>query len=285
MGRVAVVTGASSGIGQAAARALLEQGWQVIGVGRNPERSAAAEAALREAVPGGEVTMLRCDLSLIAEVDRLAEEIAAITDRVHLLANNAGFMTDDMRETSEGLEENFAANHVGPFRLTERLLPLLRKAASESEAGTVRVIMTSSDGSEMIPAINCEDLENRGNWSYGAAYCTGKLSNVLFARALAERLADDGIVAHSYHPGTVDSNFIAHTSADTQKYIASLDMITPDEGADTLVWLATSDEGGASSGTYWYKRAPRDPNPVVEQEGLLESFWDASEALVARALG
>lgn len=144
--------------------------------------------------------------------------------------------------------------------------------------------MTSSDGSEMIPGINCDDLQNLGNWNHGAAYCTGKLSNVLFAKALAERLAEEGVVAHSYHPGTVDSNFSSYVSAETRAYIDGLDKITPEEGADTLVWLATSDEGGTSSGTYWYKRAPRDPNPVVEQDGLLERFWKASKDLVAKAL-
>lgn len=282
--KTAVVTGASSGVGLAAAEALLSQGWRVIGVGRDPARSAAAQERLRTKVPDGDLTMLQADLSLIAQVDRLADEIAGLTDRVHLLANNAGYMPAEQEFTGEGLETSFAANHVGPFRLTERLLPLLRRAVQADGPGVVRIVMTSSDGSEMIPGIDCDDLENLGNWSHGAAYCTGKLANVLFARALAERLAADGIVAHSFHPGTVDSNFSSHTGPETQAYIATLDKISIEDGADTLVWLATAPEGAKDSGTYWYRRAPRDPNPVVAEDGLLDRFWAASKRLVEKAL-
>ena len=282
--KIAVITGASSGIGLEAARELVTQGWHVIAVGRNPGRAEAAEAELREAASqGGQVTMLRADLSLVAESDRLAAEIAALTDRVDVLANNAGGMTDRQVVTTEGLEQNFASNHVGPFRLTERLLPLLRKAVQAN--GEARIINTSSDASEMIPGINCDDLQNLGNWSEGAAYCTGKLANVLHARGLAAQLAGEGIVAHSFHPGAVDTNFFSHASEGTQERTRDLPKRTPQQGADTLVWLATSPEGAGSSGTYWHDRAPREPNKVAEDPELVDRFWQASQALVAKALG
>jgi len=278
MKKVAVITGASAGVGLAAAREMLARGWRVIATGRNPERCAAAEAELRGV--SDDVTFLRADLAVLGEARRLAGEIAGLTAWVDLLANNAGGMTDAFRVTSEGLEENIAGNHLGAFVLTEALLPLLRAAAQGQPAGSVRIVNTSSDGSEFIPTINIDDLQNLADWSPGAAYCTGKLANVLHARGLAGRLAADGIVAHSFHPGTVDSNFFTHVPDETRAYTDGLEKISMADGADTLVWLATSDEAGRSSGGYWYRRAPRVANPVVDDAALVARFWQASEALV-----
>lgn len=279
--RVAVVTGASSGIGKAIAKAMARQGWQVIGTGRDPERLAAAEAEIAADAAGALVTMLRADLSLLGGAAQLAQDIAALTDRVDLLFNNAGGMTDKLVMTDEGLEANFAGNHLGPFLLTQRLLPLLRKAAQDQPAGAVRILNTASDASEMIPSINLDDMQNLERFSPGMAYCTGKLANVLFARALADRLAGEGIVAHAVHPGAVDSNFFSHAPADTQARSRGLDKASEVEGADTLVWLATAPEGVASNGGYWYRRAPRTPNTLVEDAATVDRFWQESEKLIA----
>lgn len=279
--RVAVVTGASSGIGLETARALAKQGFRVIGVGRDPQRCAAAEADL--AADGGEIEMLRADLSLLAEVDRLADAIAQKVDSIDVLVNNAGGMAREQALTAEGFEANYAANFIGPFALTARLLPLLRKAAADAPEGSVRIVNTASDGSEMIPAINLADLQNLGNWSPGAAYCSGKLANVLHARALAPRLAADAVVAHSVHPGTVGSNFFSHTPDSVQAAYGDAPKLTPVQGADTVIWLATAEEPGRSSGGYWFERAPRKPNPLVEDQAFVEAFWQAAEALAGRA--
>ncbi len=281
MASVAVVTGASSGIGLETARALAQQGFRVIGVGRDPARCAAAEADL--AAEGGDVEMLRADLSLLAEVDRLAEKIAGKVDRIDVLVNNAGGMAREQTLTAEGFEANYAANFIGPFALTARLLPLLRKAAADAPEGSVRIVNTASDGSEMIPRIDLADLQNLGNWNPGAAYCSGKLANVLHARALASRLAADGIVAHSVHPGTVGSNFFSHTPDSVQAAYGDAPKLTPQQGADTVIWLATAGEPGRSSGGYWFGRAPRKPNPLVEDRAFVEAFWQAAEKLAGRA--
>ncbi|MFN3799950.1 MAG: SDR family NAD(P)-dependent oxidoreductase, partial [Sphingobium yanoikuyae] len=212
---------------------------------------------------------------------QLAQDIAALTDRVDLLFNNAGGMTDKLVMTDEGLEANFAGNHLGPFLLTQRLLPLLRKAAQDQPAGAVRILNTASDASEMIPSINLDDMQNLERFSPGMAYCTGKLANVLFARALADRLAGEGIVAHAVHPGAVDSNFFSHAPADTQARSRGLDKASEAEGADTLVWLATAPEGAACNGGYWYRRAPRAPNKLVEDAAIVDRFWRESEKLTA----
>jgi NAD(P)-dependent dehydrogenase (short-subunit alcohol dehydrogenase family) len=282
-GRVAVVTGASSGIGKETARALAAAGWHVIATGRDPARSAAAAEDIRAASVGGRVDMLVADLSLLAEAARLARDIAAITPRVDVLINNAGGMANGLVMTAEGYEANFAGNHLGPFLLTNRLMPLLRAAAATAPLGSVRIINTASDASEMIPTLNLDDMQNLGNYSNGLAYCSGKLANVLFARALAGRLAGDGIVAHAMHPGAVDSRFFDDIDAEARARVRDLPKVSVAEGADTLIWLATSEEPGRSSGLYWHKRALRAPNPVVEDSAFVARFWDESERLVARA--
>jgi NAD(P)-dependent dehydrogenase (short-subunit alcohol dehydrogenase family) len=280
--RVAVVTGASSGIGKETAKSLAAQGWRVIAVGRDPVRSAAALQEIRTAAGGGPVDMIRADLSLMADAARAASEIGALTDRIDVLVNNAGGMSKRQVITPEGHEENFAGNHLGPFLLTTRLIPLLRRAAADAPRGSVRIINTSSDASEMIPGLHWDDLELHGRFSPGAAYCQSKLANVLFARGLAQRLAADGIVAHAMHPGTVDSNFITHAAESTQAYIRTLKALTPMEGADTLIWLATAEEPGRSSGGYFYLREPRVANPVVDDDAYVNRLWEESERLLAK---
>jgi NAD(P)-dependent dehydrogenase (short-subunit alcohol dehydrogenase family) len=281
--RVAVVTGASSGIGKETAKALAAQGWRVIAVGRDPQRTAAAATEIRASARGSSVDVIRADLALLADAARAARQITALTDRVDVLVNNAGGMAKQQVITPEGNEENFAGNHLGPFLLTLRLLPLLRRAAADAPRGSVRIINTSSDASEMIKGLDWNDLQMLHQFTSGAAYCRGKLANVLFARGLARRLAADGIVAHAVHPGTIDSNFITHAEESTQAYIRTLKMLTPAQGADTLIWLATAAEPGQSSGGYYYQRQPRTPNPLVDDAAYVDRLWEESEKLVAQA--
>jgi NAD(P)-dependent dehydrogenase (short-subunit alcohol dehydrogenase family) len=280
--RVAVVTGASSGIGKETAKALAAQGWRIIAVGRDSGRSAAAETEIRTASNGGRVDMIRADLALMADAARTARDITRLTDRIDVLVNNAGGMAKQKVITAEGYEENFAGNHLGPFLLTNQLLPLLRRAAADAPRGSVRIINTSSDASEMTPGLPWDDLQLFDKYNPGAAYCNSKLANVLFARGLAKRLANDGIVAHAMHPGTVDSNFITHADERTQARIRTFAMQTPIQGADTLIWLATAQEPGKTTGGYFYQRKPRTPNPVVDDDSYVERLWKESEKLIAK---
>ena len=213
--RTAIVTGASAGVGKEAARALLQQGWRVIGIGRDVARCAAAEADLRVEA-GGDFTMLRADLSSMADTARVAREIAASAPEIDALINNAGGVVAERTITPEGFEATFASNHLAPFLLTQKLLPNLRAAAARRGPGAVRVIAVSSTGHEQSPGIQWDDLSFAENFVGGAAYCHAKLANILFTRALARRVADDGIVAHAMHPGVVASNFASHCDAPMQ---------------------------------------------------------------------
>lgn len=282
--RTVVVTGASSGIGKHVAKSLASQGWKVIGTGRNAERMRLVEAEI-EAIAGKDrFTILPGDLSSMADTLVLARTIASLTDRLDLLVNNAGTMTASLAITSEGLEANFAGNHLGPFLLTRELLPLMQKTARGEPYGAVRILNTTSDASEMIPSLDLDDLQGLAKFDPGRAYCTGKLANVIFARALADRFDADGIVAHAVHPGAVDSNFFSHASPETQERLKHLDKLTEAEGADTLIWLATAPEGAQSNGYYWHKRALRLPNPTVDDRATRDRLWAESEKLIEEAL-
>ncbi|CAN7408823.1 SDR family NAD(P)-dependent oxidoreductase [Phenylobacterium sp. LjRoot219] len=282
--RVAVVTGASSGIGKEAAKALVAAGWRVIGLGRDPQRSAEAEAEIRAAAPGAEVEMILADLSLMAGAARAAKAIAARTDRLDVLLNNAGGVGKERVVTAEGNEATFAGNHLGPFLLTQRLLPLLQAAAADQPAGAVRVVNTSSSGHLGSPGFDWSNLQMLENFQTAPAYMNAKLANVLFTRALAKRVAPYGVVAHAMHPGIVDSNFASHGDQAMQSYLASKKDVafTPAQGADTLVWLATAAEPGQSTGGYFHQRAPDTVSAQGQDDEAAERLWTESEALIAR---
>ena len=283
---VAVVTGASSGIGLETAKALAAEGWRVIAHGRDPARSAAALEAIRaEAKAGQGVDMIVADLALMAEAARAAREIAALTDRVDVLVNNAGGAPKARVVTAEGNEATFAGNHLGHFLLTDRLLPLLRAAAAERPAGAVRVINTSSSGHEATPGLDWNNLQLLENFQPGLAYCNAKLANIYFTRELARRLAADGVVVHAMHPGIVDSNFAARADDNMRAYLETrkADALSPRDGADTLIWLALAAEPGTTTGGYFHQRAPMAVSKVAEDDQAARRLWTESEALVARA--
>jgi NAD(P)-dependent dehydrogenase (short-subunit alcohol dehydrogenase family) len=279
---VAVVTGASAGIGKAAAKALLAAGWRVIGVGRDPRRCAEAQAELSIG-PGADFTMLRADLSLLADTARLAGEIADLTPRIDALLNNAGGVRAERIITPEGHEATFAANHLAPFLLTTTLTPQLREAATTSAPGAVRVVAVSSTGHEHCPGVRWDDLTFAEGFVGGSAYCHAKLANVLFARELARRAGPDGIVSHAMHPGVVDSNFASHCDGPMQAYMDSIRdrALTPEQAADTLVWLATADEPGRTNGLYFHDRKVLSPSPAAQDDAAARRLWELSEALVA----
>jgi NAD(P)-dependent dehydrogenase (short-subunit alcohol dehydrogenase family) len=269
--KIAVVTGASAGVGKAACRQLLGLGWQVIGVGRDPARCAAAEAELAHP----DFTMLRADLSSLAETARVAAEISARVDHVDALLNNAGGVRPEQVFTAEGHDETFAANHLAPFLLTQKLLPLMPRGA--------RVVAVSSTGHLQCQAMNWDDLDYRSDWLSGAAYCQAKLANILFTRELAKRGAAKGIIAHVMHPGVVASNFASHCEPGMKAYMESIldRSVTPDHAAETLVFLASAAEPGRSSGHYWYDKARLEPSAAAQDDAAAERLWSISEQMVA----
>ncbi|MFF3567611.1 SDR family NAD(P)-dependent oxidoreductase [Nocardia jiangxiensis] len=280
---VAVVTGASSGIGRSTARELVTRGWQVVGVGRDPQRSAAAAVQITEAArAGGEFTMVRGDFTLMSEVDRVAGEIAALTPRVDVLINNAGGVRDRQVVTAEGTEATFAVNHLAPFLLTRRLSPQLSKAAADRPDGAARVIAVSSNAHRMIPELDWADLQSLGEVESIVAYGRAKLANILYTRELARRGRVDGIIAQAMHPGVVATNFASHGTESLQTYMSTADTVSPDEPAQTLVWLATDPEGGRESGRFFHAKAEQEPAQPAQDDAAAGRLWAESEQLLAK---
>lgn len=279
---VAVITGASAGIGKSAARMLVAKGWQVIGTGRDPSRSASAIAEIDAAgQDGGSFTMLRGDFDSMADVKRVADEVKALTHRLGVLVNNAGGVRDRIIETADGTEATFAANHLAPFLLTRELLPLLKATAAIARTGSVRIIAVGSSAHRRPDGLDWDDLQSFDS-DYNMAYCRAKLANNLFTRELARRVAGYGIVAQAMHPGVVASNFASHGDENMQKHMAAAPTVTPDEPAETIVWLATDPEGGREPGRYFYQKAEELPAPAALDDAAAARLWQESEALLAK---
>ncbi len=269
--KTAVVTGASAGVGKAAARQQLDLGWRVIGVGRDAERCAETEAEL-----GSECfTMLRADLSSLTDTARLADQILALAPRIDALLNNAGGVQAERRVTAEGLESTLVSNHLAPVLLTRKLMPALAPGA--------RVIAVSSTGHEQCEAIAWDDLNFENGWASGRAYCQAKLGNILFTRELARRFGSRGLIAHAMHPGVVDSNFASHCEPGMKAYMDSIleRSVPPDYPAKTLVWLASGDAPGEVNGRYYYDMQEATPSAAAQDDAAAQRLWEVCEALVA----
>lgn len=283
---LAVVTGASSGIGKEAAKALVKDGWKVICLGRNRDRCEQARwEILRLAGHDDQVVMICADLALLSDTARAAGQMAEITDHVDVLLNNAGGLTRELTITAEGNENTFASNHLGHFLLTRLLLPLLKASAARSPKGATRVINVSSSAHEWCAGLDWNELQMVRNFSSTPAYCQAKLVNLLFTRELAKRLAGENIVVHAMHPGLVDSNFGSHGDDAMQSYLrAKRDVaISPEVAADTLVWLATADEPGNTTGGYFFERGVIPTSPAAQDDSAAKRLWEESEKLVDAA--
>ncbi len=278
MEKTAIVTGASSGIGAAAAAALARRGYRVIALGRSRERMARSIAGIRAAAPEARVETVFGDLAIMADAARMARAIAALTPRIDRLILNAGGHLAAREETVDGFEATFAGNHLGHFLLTTRLLPLLPRHDG------AQIITTSSVGHKMAGRIDWDDLQSRGSYRPSRVYGLAKLCNILFARELATRLAGDGIAANAVHPGVIASNFFATTPGYMRavlRLIAPL-MGTPDAGADTIVWLATDPAATGETGGYWAKRKRAAMSAQAADPANARRLWEESERLIAR---
>jgi NAD(P)-dependent dehydrogenase (short-subunit alcohol dehydrogenase family) len=267
-GKTVVLTGATSGIGAAAARQLAQAGATLVAVGRNARRG----AALIKALPGSGHRLVTGDLSLMSNVRRVAAEIREAAPRIDVLLNNAGAIFAERRETAEGLERTFALNHMGYFLLTELLLPNIRASAP------ARIVVVASEAHRGA-TLDFTDLQTRRDWSGWRAYRRSKLANILFAGELARRLAGTGITANSLHPGFVasgfgdDNPFLFRTALAVAKRVMA---ITPEDAAETLFHLASSEEGGRKAGLYYVDRRPNEPTAEACDEAVARRLWDES---------
>ncbi len=281
--RTIVITGASSGIGKETAKAFARMGWHVIGTGRNPQRSAAAQAEIRaELADSGKLDFLRGDMALMSETMRIAGEIKALTARIDVLFNNAGGVRDQRYVTSEGAEETFTANHLAPFLLTRELMPLLKAAAAQGKPGEVRILATSSLAYQSVGGMHWDDIQHlTGDFPASGVYCEVKLANVLFSHELDKRVRGDGIAVQSLIPGVVHTNFASHGDQNMQGYLKDAPGKTPTEVAETLVWMATDAATGLPGGRHFYDMAELEIQPHAKDDAAAARLWAESEKILA----
>jgi NAD(P)-dependent dehydrogenase (short-subunit alcohol dehydrogenase family) len=276
-GQVCVVTGATSGIGKAAAAALAQQGAEIIVVGRDPARAEATAAAIQAGgAPPPKVEI--ADLARLDQVRALAGRLNQTLDRIDVLINNAGLVLNERQVTPDGYEHVFAVNHLAPFLLTNLLRPKLTASAP------ARVITVSSDA-HTAARLDLDDPNLEHGWSSWRSYSNSKLANILFTRELARRLDGTGVTANCLHPGVVRTGFgrDARPLMRVGITIARPFMLSPERGADTIVYLASSPDVAAKTGGYYVKREPREPSAAARDDGLARGLWETSERLTGLA--
>jgi NAD(P)-dependent dehydrogenase (short-subunit alcohol dehydrogenase family) len=265
-----VLTGATRGIGRAAAVELARRGAEVALVGREPER--VREVADEAAAAGGGAPVHQhvADLQLMSDVRRLADEVRERYPRVDVLANNAGALFASRQVTSEGFERTFALNHLAPFLLTNLLRDRL--------AGG-RVIATTSDAHEG-GRLDLDDLQSEQSFAAMRVYGTSKLCNILFTRELARRAPE--LHANCFHPGTVRTGFGKNENGiwKVLTTLAAPFFRSPERGARSLVWLALSDEAAGLNGEYVQDEKVATPSPQAQDDSLAQALWERSAALV-----
>lgn len=268
--RVVVITGASDGIGAAAARQLKSQRARVVIVGRSASKTKAVAAEL-------DSPYYLADFTKLEDVRRLASDLKRDLPRIDVLANNAGGIMGDRAVTADGYEMTMQVNHLAPFLLTNLLLNTLI-------ASKASVIATSSTGHNWGGRLDLGDIDLEHGYSRMGAYGKSKLMNILFTKELHRRYHDQGISTAAFHPGVVRTNFSSEFGGSASilytSFLKNL-LTSPEKGADTLVWLATSEPGKDwQSGEYYTKRKVKEPSKQAQDPRLAEDLWELSARLV-----
>ena len=273
-GKVCLITGATAGIGLVTAQALAQQGATLVIVGRNAEKCAAMVEQLKQQSGNAHIDYLVADLALQSAVRRLADQFCARYARLDVLINNAGAHFMQRQETAEGIEMTFALNHLSYFLLTHLLLDRLKASAP------ARIINVASDAHGGAK-LNFDDLQNRQH--YGGMgfqpYAQSKLANILFTYELARRLEGSGVTVNTLHPGFVATNFATNNG-----WLARLLMkgvlhrfaISPDEGAQTTIYLATSPEVAGVTGKYFVQKKAIASSPASYDQAAGQRLWTIS---------
>jgi NAD(P)-dependent dehydrogenase (short-subunit alcohol dehydrogenase family) len=276
-GKTVLVTGASRGIGLEAAAALAGLGARLLMVGRDAARTEAAAAEVKARSRAADVIALVCDFGSQADIRRLAADVLARADRLHVLVNNAGGVNKARRVTTDGIEATFAVNHLGYFLLTNLLRDLVVRSAP------ARVVSVASIGHRR----GTLDLEDpgfeRGGYSIMKAYTRSKLANVLFASELAKRLAGTGVTSNSIHPGSVATNIWSGAPLWAKPIILLLFrpfFISAEQGGSYIVRLAASPELDGVTGKYFEEGKSALPAPLGQDAALARRLWDVSRAMV-----
>jgi NAD(P)-dependent dehydrogenase (short-subunit alcohol dehydrogenase family) len=279
-GKRVLITGATNGIGLAAAEALAARGAALAVVARSPERAEAAVSRIQAA--GGEgtaVDVLVADLASQASVRTLAAEALERYERLDVLVNNAGAVNATRQLTEDGVELTWAVNHLAPFLLTTLLLDRLRQSAP------ARIVTTASDAHQGAHGIPFDDLGAERSWGARGfrRYSETKLANILFTVELARRVEGSGVTANCFHPGLVATGFNRNNGLLMRLAMSGMRVFsrTPQKGAETLVWLVDSPELWDQSGGYYVDRRRQVPSAAAQDPEAARRLWEVSEQQTA----
>ena len=280
-GRVCLVTGGNNGIGKETAVGLAGMGATVIIVSRNTGKGEAALADIKERSGNDSVTLMVADFASLAAVRGLAKDFQGRHKELHVLVNNAGGFNSARSETEDGYEVTFGVNHLAPFLLTQLLLDLLKSSAPS------RVINVSA-GAHSRASMNFDDLNAEEKYGGLSAYGQSKLANVLFTNELARRLEGTGVTANSLHPGVVKTGF-GRNSGGVMSFgikiahaVGGVFFLSPEQGAETSVYLASSPDVASASGQYYAKKKAVPSNDESNDPAIAKRLWQVSEELVGK---
>jgi NAD(P)-dependent dehydrogenase (short-subunit alcohol dehydrogenase family) len=275
-GKVCIVTGATAGIGQAAALLLAQRGATVVGVGRNPAKNENSTNLIMEQTGNSSVEYLLADLSSQKEIRALIQQFQAKFDRLDVLVNNAGATFGERLESVDGIEMTFALNHLGYFHLTNLLRGILEASAPS------RVIIVSSS-LHKLGKINFDDIPFKNGYARSKAYQRSKLANIAFTYELARHFSNQKVTVNAMNPGLVATNVgqgAGGFSAKIKGFVDKIAGLTPEEGAQTIIYLATSTEVSGVTGRYFVKEKSIPSAKITYDLDFCRRLWDVSERLV-----
>ncbi|WP_454858465.1 SDR family NAD(P)-dependent oxidoreductase [Promicromonospora soli] len=275
-GRVALVTGATGGIGRAVATALAREGATVVVVGRSAVRAEDAMRDIRAVVPAAKLEPLACDLSVQASIRSAARELLSRHDKLDVLVNAAGVFRKERHVTPDGLELTFATNVMGYFLLTNLLLDALQRAATGTSK-TSRIVNIASKYSSGFATtkLDFDDLQTaKGKYSFLRSTPPTMLGRVLFTQELAERLRGTGVVVNAVHPGLVKHTALLHDVGGPFRWMTNTFGKTAEKAADTAVWLATSPEAETVTGKLWANRKELPTPGMGSDPDARKRLWD-----------
>ncbi len=279
-GKRVLITGATNGIGKQAALELAKMGADVLIVGRDENKTRQVRADLKALSGSSTIDMLVADLSSMDEIRRIADEFRAKNDRLDVLLNNAGAAFTEYRASVDGYEMTFALNHFSYYLLTNLLLDILKRTAQEQgEARVINVSSSAHRNGAPRAGLRLEALRDRSGFSSLGSYGASKLANVLFTYELARRLDGSGVTANVLHPGFVRTGFGHNTNRLMSAFIKVLQALvgrSPQKGAETLVYLASSADVAGISGKYWKDKQQEDSSPMSYDREGQKRLWEFS---------
>jgi len=271
-GKTVIITGATSGIGEVAAIRLAEQGARIVFTARDKARADETLAKLKQANAKVDHAVHMADLSRLSEMKRIGAELGR-EPQIDVLVNNAGALFNKRQETADGLEMTFALNHMAYFVITNLLRDRLKPGAR---------IVTVASNAHRGAKLDFDDLQARRNYVGFPVYSRSKLCNILFNRELARRISGSGVTANALHPGFVATRFGDNSGGlmrTVLKVAKPIGAISPEEGARTIIYLASSPQVDGVSGEYFYECKPTTPTAEARNDEDARKLWEISERI------